>query len=156
MTEYSIAEYYNYAKLGIHAPNHLNKWIYSHDNRLFYLFINYGNVNVARIACYLGTSNNARMSFCGWGRLIHLIHARIPSTKLNLYNSHRTSYLNVFTRRQWLVGSEHPEVDNYVYLTQCLTLKALKYFCINHGDTRVFSIWSHHKCLSFIWIPILW
>ena len=25
-----------------------------------------------------------------------------------------------------------------------LTLKALQYFCINHGDERVFWIWNHH------------
>ena len=40
-----------------------------------------------------------------------------------------------------------------------LTLKALKYLCINHGDQSVFPIWNHHKCLSqlwFIWIPMLW
>ena len=29
-----------------------------------------------------------------------------------------------------------------------LTLKAMKYFYINNGDQRVFSIWNHHKCLS--------
>ena len=41
-----------------------------------------------------------------------------------------------------------------------LTLRALKYFCVNHGDQRNFSIWNHHKCLCysfyrFIWIPML-
>ena len=29
-----------------------------------------------------------------------------------------------------------------------LTLTALKYLCINHGDQNDFSIWNHHKCLS--------
>ena len=29
-----------------------------------------------------------------------------------------------------------------------LTLKVLRYLCINHGDLNVFSIWNHHKCLS--------
>ena len=28
------------------------------------------------------------------------------------------------------------------------TFKVLKYFCINHGDQRVFSICNHQKCLS--------
>ena len=30
------------------------------------------------------------------------------------------------------------------------TPKTLKYVCINHGDKRFFSIWNHHKCLSFV------
>ena len=29
-----------------------------------------------------------------------------------------------------------------------LTLRALKYLCINYGDQSFFSFWSHHKCLS--------
>ena len=40
-----------------------------------------------------------------------------------------------------------------------LTRTALKYFCINHGDERVSSIWNHPKNLgSFqcIWILMLW
>ena len=31
-----------------------------------------------------------------------------------------------------------------------LILITLKYFCINHGDQRVFSILNHHKCLSLL------
>ena len=42
-----------------------------------------------------------------------------------------------------------------------ITLKALKYCCINHGDQRFFSIGNHSKCLGyssvrFIWISMLW
>ena len=33
------------------------------------------------------------------------------------------------------------------------TFTAFKYFCINHRDQRVFSIWNHHKCLR---IRMLW
>ena len=29
-------------------------------------------------------------------------------------------------------------------------VKALKYFCMNHGDQRFFSILNHHKCLRLI------
>ena len=25
-------------------------------------------------------------------------------------------------------------------------------FCINYGDQRIFSIWNHHKCLSYIFL----
>ena len=33
-------------------------------------------------------------------------------------------------------------------------VKTLKYFCINHGDQKVFSLWNHHKCLSWLF-PLL-
>ena len=39
-----------------------------------------------------------------------------------------------------------------------LTMKALKYIYINHGEKRVFLIWNHHVLVSsfrFIWIPML-
>ena len=29
-----------------------------------------------------------------------------------------------------------------------LALETMKYFCLNPGHQRVFSIWNHHKCLS--------
>ena len=31
---------------------------------------------------------------------------------------------------------------------QRLTRTTLNYYCTSHGDQRVFSIWSNHKCLS--------
>ena len=33
-----------------------------------------------------------------------------------------------------------------------LTVKALKYFRINHGDRRVFPIWNHHECLCQLFL----
>ena len=30
------------------------------------------------------------------------------------------------------------------------TPTTLKYFCMYHGDQRVFSIWNHHKCFSWL------
>ena len=36
-----------------------------------------------------------------------------------------------------------------VIIEECLTPnKALKYFCTNHGNQRVFSILIHHQCLK--------
>ena len=45
-----------------------------------------------------------------------------------------------------LVGK--PTDDQSLNVISILTLKALKYFCINHRDQSFFSIWHHHKCLG--------
>ena len=41
--------------------------------------------------------------------------------------------------------------QSYVSLIN-LTLTTLKYLCINYGNQRVFSIWNHHKCLSYLFL----
>ena len=38
-----------------------------------------------------------------------------------------------------------------------LILPTLKYFCINHGDQRIFSVWNHPKYFIYLlWILMLW
>ena len=48
---------------------------------------------------------------------------------------------SIFFRYNW----------NYCWKKGCpfylLTLKVLKYFCINDGDQKFFPIWDYHKCL---------
>ena len=46
-----------------------------------------------------------------------------------------------------LIWSLHPSMPPCLHasLDISLTFITLKYFCINHGDQRVFSIWNHHS-----------
>ena len=35
-------------------------------------------------------------------------------------------------------------------ISRALILTTMKYYCINHEDQRVFSLWTHHKYLSLL------
>ena len=45
-----------------------------------------------------------------------------------------------------ITSSAHPLVDQ----DYALILRELSYFCINHGEQRVFSIWNHHRPLNVL------
>ena len=54
-----------------------------------------------------------------------------------------SSFLSFFSVYEYI--ESYPSWWSLYLRSNILTLKTLKYFCINHGDERVSSIWSHHK-----------
>ena len=73
----------------------------------------------------------------------------ITNIRSNIYFKY--SFMVGSTRRPWISDRKQTTcVASRKIGINALTLTALTYFCINHGDQRIFSIWNHHKCLSLI------